>query len=269
MGEVLVKEKNVQQLIGEFAALDKSDKKVVLDKQQEILHTLIKQEYIYTLLDKNTTVEQFKNNTGNVLTSGNSMGRPCFRIYSEKSIAEGCARKYELTIDTPEESNVPLIFKVTTKGMIKTAYSAMFKGLFDIVIDDGANWINVNVKDFVNSLYSYVGEEDIVSNTDFTFINIVNMLKFTDNKIFLVINKDSRDKSKIIQLFLQRKDAEKYAEEVLNNVNAVEVLDINKFNDLIVDTLNETPELEFSIVFASIIRKMKIAKANFFLNKML
>ena len=269
MGEILVEDKNVQQLIGEFAVLDKNDKKAVLDKQQEILHALIKQEYIYTLLDKNTTVEQFKNNTGNVLTSGNSMGRPCFRIYSEKSIAEGCARKYDLTIDTPEESNVPLIFKVTTKGMIKTAYSAMFKGLFDIVIDDGANWINVNVKDFVNSLYSYIGEEDIVNNTDFTFINIVNMLKFTDNGIFSIINKNSEDKSKIVQLFLQKNDADKYAMEVLNNPAAVEVLDINKFNDLIVDTLNETPELELSIVFGSIIRKIKVAKANFFLNKML
>jgi hypothetical protein len=269
MGERLVEDKKVQQLIAEFAGLDKNDKKAILDKQQEILYALIKQEYIYTLLDKGTTLEQFKNNTGNILISGNAMERPCFRIYSEKSLAEDCARRYELTIDTPEQKNVPLVFKVTTKGMIKTAYSAMFKGLSDIVIDDGANWINVNVRDFVNSLYSYIGEEEIVNSTDFTFINIVNMLKYTDNGIFSVVNRESEDKSKIVQFFLQKNDADKYANEVLKNATAVKKFDLNGFNDLIVDTLNEMPEAEISIVFGMIIRRMKVAKANFFLNKML
>lgn len=269
MGENLVEDKNVQQLIAEFAGLDKNDKKAILDKQSEILHALIKQEYIYTLLDKKTTAEQFKNNTGNVLTSGNSVGRPCFRLFSTKTLAENCARKYNLTIDTVEAKNVPLIFKVTTKGMIKTAYNAMFKGLFDIVIDDGANWIDVNVKDFVNSLYSYVGEEDIVSNTDFTFINIVNMLKYTDREVYAVVNKKSEDKSAIVQLFLQKKDADKYALEKLNNLSLVNKLNITKLNDLIVDTIEETPGIEISIVFGDIVRKMKVAKANFILNKML
>lgn len=261
--------KNVQQLIKEFASLDKKDKKLVLDKQQEILHELIKNEYIYTLLDKSTTSEQLKSNKVAILTSANSVGRPCFRIFSEKTLAENCARKYNLTIDTDEEKDVPLIFKVTTKGMIKTAYSAMFNGLYDIVIDDGAAWINVNAKDFVNSLYSYVGEDDIVSDADFTFINIVNMLKYTDRPVFTVNNVENEDGSKKIQIFIEKKDADKYALDKLNNVSLVQSLNVMKLNDLIVENFEKTPQIEISIVFGTIIRKMKIAKANFILNKML
>lgn len=261
--------KSVQELISEFSKLDKNDKKAILAKQTEILHTLIKQEYIYTLLDKKTTLDQFKNKSGNILTSGNSLGRPCFRIFSKKELAEKCAVNYGLTIATPENENQPLIFKVTTKGMIKTAYNAMFKGLFDIVIDDGANWIDVNVRDFVNSLYSYVGEEDLVAPIDFTLVNIVNMLKYTDKPIYSIMDFKSEDDSKKIQIFLEKRDAEKYALEKLKDIGKIKLLNIDSFNNLVVDNFVKDSKLEMSVVYGPVVRTIKLAKANFILNKML
>lgn len=261
--------KSVQELIGEFSKLDKKDKKAILEKQKEILHTLIKNEYIYTLFDKKTTVEQFKNNAGNILISGNATQRPCFRIFSERELAEKCAIKYDLTIDTPEKEKTPLVFKVTTKGMIKTAYNAMFKGLFDIIIDDGANWLDVNVRDFVNSLYSYVGEEDLVAPIDFTLVSIINMLKFTDRPIYSVIDFENEDASKKIQIFLIKEEADRYALNRFNNLNRVERLNIDSLSEIIVGNFIKDSTLEMSVVYGPIIRSIKLAKANFILNKML
>ena len=273
--------KNVVELIREFGSIDKNDKKGILEKQQEILFALLDQEYIYTLLGKDTTVEEFENNTGMILSGPDSLGRPCFRIFSDKALAEECAINYKLTIDTATEKDKPLVLKVRTDGMMKTAYNAMFKGLFSIIINDGKEWINVVVKDFVNALYTHKGEEPLVSNTDFMFINLFHMIQCTDKKDYIIVSSANSDenlsedeflldnKDDSLRLFFDEKLAKDYAKSNLGDEKFAVPVDALKLNNLIVNTFVQKPDMEIRIIYGTVQLKKKLAKVQFLIDKLL
>ncbi|MBE6049701.1 MAG: hypothetical protein E7214_03325 [Clostridium sp.] len=273
--------KNIVELIREFGSIDKEDKKGMLAKQQEILYALIDQEYIYTLLGEDTTVEEFENNTGRILSGPDSVGRPCFRIFSDRSLAEECARRYELTIDTENEKDKPLVLKVRTDGMMKTAYNAMFKGLFAIILNDGSNWLNIIVKDFVNALYTHKGEEELVSNTDFMFINLFHMIQFTDQKAYIIASSNNTDETlskpefaldaadDSLRLFFDEKLAKDYAQSHIGDEKFAVAVDALQLNNLVVGAFVQRPEMQIRIIYGNVQLKKKLAKVQFLIDKLL
>ena len=57
--------------------------------------------------------------------------------------------------------------------------------------------------------------------------------------------------------------------EKLKDIGKIKLLNIDSFNNLVVDNFVKDSKLEMSVVYGPVVRTIKLAKANFILNKML
>lgn len=248
MGVILMK-KSVQDLIKELSKINFKDyEEEYLDKSKEILEAIASMSYVYTVLSKGTTAADIMKNRASLHCANNKYNHACIWIFSEKEIAEKWARKYGFLLPGKSivEKGSTLVHKIKTKDLEEVTYKGVFKGVSDIVIDDGASWVCFSLKDFINTLSMKNEGKNKFSTKDFAFIQFFNKMKYENAKLYVIA--DSKYslpeilkyrflpyiKDDVIKIFFSKHKAEEYAEEYLDNaINAVPV-DAVHLNNLMV-----------------------------------
>ena len=273
-------DKTVQELIDEILNI-KNDKDAIIKKQNEILYKIIENGEIYTLLSKETTKEQFNKGTASIYCSYNSIGRPSFWIFSEKALAEACATRGKFVIKTGMFSSELLIKKLDVRELLDIAYNSMFRGVSDIIIDDGANWLNVSIKDLINSFFTQKGEKELIPEDDYKFINLFNSLKLDRSKNAYIIADRNSSFEQIfsyafkldindnnISIFTNKDTAEKYAKDNLGSDFYAVQANVFQLNNRLIEMVKDRQNYNVRINYENEICNYEFGKIISLMGKM-
>lgn len=273
-------DKRVQELINEMLNI-KNDKDAIIKKQNEILYKLIENGEIYTLLSKETTKEQFNKGTASIYCSYNSIGRPSFWIFSEKTLAEACATRGKFVIKTGMFSSELLIKKLYVRELLDIAYNFMFRGVSDIIIDDGANWLNVSIKDVINSFFTQKGAKELIPEDDYKFINLFNSLKLDKSKnVYIIADRNSNFEqifsyafkldinNNNISIFTNKDTAEKYAKDNLESDFYAVQANVFQLNNRLIEMVKDRQNYNVRINYENEICNYEFGKIISLMGKM-
>lgn len=240
---------NIQNLIGELSKIDPNERREeYLNKCEEILGNFALQPFVYTVLNKDTTLEDIAKNRVALYCANNKFNHACIWAFSDKELAENWARRNGFMLHTRSvvEIGKPLIKPISIDELAKVTYNAVFKGVCDIVIDDGANWVCFSLKDFINAVSMNKKQQNVFTDEDFAFIQFFNKMRYEETVLFIVAGSKyslpqilgykflPHVEDNTVKIFTSEKKAKEYAKEAVDNeINAVPI-DAGNLNNIMV-----------------------------------
>lgn len=215
----LFSKSTIQQNIQKLSLLGK-EKDEYLKKYNKILKDIVNLSEIYTLISTKSTNEEVKNNKAPIFCGLNSNNIPTVWLFSEEKIAMEYADYYNFKRD-----GIYLLKKVESENLFLFLYNAMFSGVQDIIIDEGHDFLVCNIYDLVNKFFEKKGQTPILEKREYEIMNILNKIKFSDFKTWVVPSKGTIGEEIIfnefipiiqsnnISIFLKEDSCKKYSKE--------------------------------------------------------
>lgn len=230
--------KTVQDLIHELSNISIGSQSYT-DKYNEVLSCLNHQKQLYTVVGKNTTDEEIQKNNGKIFFGMNNRVLTMW-LFSERPIAEKFADYYQF-----KRGNKYLIKSLEIKEVLITSYFAMFSGINQVIIDEGADYLGCSIYDFVNACFINQGQPPVLEKNEYPIMNALNIIRFTDNNLWMAASDNRSFNNKliplinnnIVRLFMSKKDCEEYYQQNRLNIQIKEV-DIKKLPIIIETCIN-------------------------------
>lgn len=123
-------------------------------------------EELYVIATPETTKEQWDNNMIRPYIDQAGQGEKYYlRIYSDKSLATAAAKR----IDSVLEDGTVMIIKVSKEQLISLVQDYFILGVDGVLLNDGADWITLNLE-----LFLYIGYCDVLNIPDHYDPDFVN-----------------------------------------------------------------------------------------------
>lgn len=241
----LFSKSTVQKSIQKLSLLDK-EKDEYLKKYNKILKDIANLSEIYTLVSNKSTKEEIKNNRAPIFCRLNSNNIPTVWLFSEEKIAMEYADYYNFKRD-----GIYLLKKVESENLFLFLYNAMFSGVHDIIIDEGRDFLVCSIYDLVNKFFEKKGQTPILEKREYEIMNILNRMKFSNFKTWVIPSKGTIGEEIIfnefipiiqsnnISIFLKEDSCKKYSKENgYNNELAID-LDIKSLEKIVTLSMNK------------------------------
>lgn len=221
---------SIQEKINELNRIERSSEHY-LNKYNEILRSIVSLKEIYTVVSRNTTDEEVKDNKGKIFFGLNN-NMPTMWLFSEEKIAKEYAEYYQF-----KRNDIYLVKKVEFQELLISSYYAMFSGIYQVIIDEGRDFIICNIYDLVNECFVKQGQPPVLAKSEYAIMNVLNSVRFCDDKLWIVPSKDTIGEEIIlnkfapvvekdyIKVFISEKDCKKYSKEQ-GNTNEI-AIDMN------------------------------------------
>jgi uncharacterized protein (UPF0179 family) len=217
-------------------------------KSNEILKALLDSNDIYTVVSRETTVEELSNNEGKVFFGLNN-NIPTMWLFSQDDIANEYAEYYQHKV-----KNKNLIRKIEFEELLIVSYFAMLSGVAQVIIDEGRSYLVCNICDLVNECFKKHGQPPVLEREEYPIINVINSVRFSHNRLWVVSSENTAKSDKSFmpinhnnsfKVFTNKSDSEKYSKE--NNYATVKI-NISELKNILVSALNNNIEnVEFVI----------------------
>lgn len=242
----------VQEKINELKKIDINSKSYI-EKYNEILKTIINLDEIYTVVRRNRTDDEVNNKSKVFFGISNHV--PTMWIFSGKEIANEYVEYYQL-----KKNHSYLVKKIEFEELLLVSYFAMFSGISQVIIDEGRDYLICNIYDLVNECFIKYGQPPVLDKGEYPIMNILNSVKFSNKKLWVVPNKSTTDEKVLsnkfipvtdnnhIKIFINRNDSEKYSKKQGNKSGITIEINIRNLENIIKSAIdNYIKYVEFFI----------------------
>lgn len=244
---------SIQEKINELNELDRSSENY-LDKYNEILRSIVSLKEIYTVVSKNTTDEDIKNNKGKVFFGLNN-SIPTMWLFSEEKIAKEYAEYYQF-----KRKYIYLVRAVQFEELLLISYFSMFSGVCQVIIDEGRDFLTCNIFDLVNECFVKHGQPPVLEKYEYPIMNALNSVRFSNNKLWVVPSKGTIGEEIImnnfvpviekdfIKIFINGMDCKRYSKEQGNKNGITIDMNMSRLQNIIkVSIDNNVKNVKFMI----------------------
>jgi len=262
----------IQKEIKELSDLERGSKKY-LDKYNKILKDVVNLKKIYTVVSRNATDEEIKNNVGQVFFGLNN-NIPTMWLFTEEKIAKEYADYYKF-----KREDLYLIRKVTPEELLMFSYYAMFSGVCQLIVDEARDFLVCNLYDLVNECFVNQGSAPVLTKDEYVIMDAIKRVKFSDKKFWVVPGKGTIGENIIfnnfvpvveedfIKVFVDEADSKNYSKKQGNENYITIDLDIIRLQEIIkVSIDNNIKSVDF--IFNNGEVKMSISKLYNILQRM-
>lgn len=243
----------IQDRINELNRIDRRSENY-LDKYNEILMSIVSLKEVYTVVSRNTTDEDIKNNKGKVFFGLNN-SIPTMWLFSEEKIAKEYAEYYQF-----KRKDIYLVRTVEFEELLLISYFAMFSGVCQVIIDEGRDFLTCSIFDLVNECFVKHGQPPVLDKSEYPIMNILNSVKFSNNKLWVVPSKGTIGEDLLrneftpvieidyIKIFINENDSKKYSKEQGNKNKIAIDMNISSLQKIIKLSIeNHIKNVEFII----------------------
>lgn len=243
----------IQDRINELNRIDRSSENY-LDKYNEILRSIVSLKEVYTVVSRNTTDEDIKNNKGKVFFGLNN-SIPTMWLFSEEKIAKEYVEYYQF-----KRKDIYLLRKVEFEELLLISYFAMFSGVCQVIIDEGRDFLTCSIFDLVNECFVKHGQPPVLDKSEYPIMNTLNSVKFSNDKLWVVPSKGTIGENLLrneftpviendyIKIFINKNDSKKYSKEQGNKNEIAIDMNISSLQKIIKLSIeNHIKNVEFII----------------------
>lgn len=243
----------IQDRINGLNGIERSSENYI-DKYNELLRSIVSLKKIYTIVSRNTTDEDIKNNKGKVFFGLNN-SIPTMWLFSEEKIAKEYAEYYQF-----KRKDIYLVRAVEFEELLLISYFAMFSGVCQAIIDEGRDFLTCNIFDLVNECFVKHGQPPVLDKSEYPIMNALNSVKFSNNKLWVIPSKGTMGENILknefipviendyIKIFINENDSKKYSKEQGNkNKIAIDINISSLQNILKISIKNHIKNVEFVI----------------------
>ncbi|NYC94049.1 hypothetical protein [Clostridium acetobutylicum] len=138
----------------------------------KFLKSIVSLKGLYTIVNRNTTDDDVKNNKGKFFFGLNN-NIPTMWLFSEQEIAKEYAQYYQF-----KRKDIYLVKMVEFDELLLTSYFAMFAGVCQVIIDEGRNFMTCSIFDLVNECFIKQGQPPVLTKSEYPIMNTLNSLRF-------------------------------------------------------------------------------------------
>ena len=204
--------KTYQQLIHEFSNAPRDNSEEFIKRYEEMLDIFLNLDEVYTIASKEFTPEAVKNNRALPLCALNHKKLPCIWLFTERELAQRFVKHFGLI-----KEDVEYIISLKGEDIIRTIKHAIFNGVYQFAIDEGAAAMGVVPYDLLNVYLRSKGEEEFLARKQYDIMIFFNMMKY-HKKLVYAIETDEKakngtgilaeDRQGVINIFDKKEDAD-------------------------------------------------------------
>lgn len=140
-----------------------------VNKCSELFIDVLKNEKLYLVASPKTTEDEWNSDKYKpFIAEGSEDNQYYIRVFTDKALAEACARKIEAIL----EDGTELVAEISALQLVSVVNDYFIMGLDGVLLNDGADWITLNCEAFLA-----IACKDVLDIPDHFNIDFINTVK--------------------------------------------------------------------------------------------